>query len=1540
MSSTTTSNIITSFTSGDIVVSLVGDVGGAAAGTYGDNQATPIELEEIDPTTGVVVGYMLLPQTTTVVNGVTEYAISGEYGSSSEGSLELSGDGQSLVIAGYGINATTYNTGGAAVYGNAALAQTTSVPNGQYTPVARVIADISYNGTVDTSTALFNVFNLNNPRSVATLNGSTFYLAGQGNKDVTQGVFVAQDGATSATGIDTSSDTRTAEIINGVLYVSRDSTQAGGASIDSYGNTLPTGATTGTALTGIGPSVALNGSNGNSLNASTGSVNLSPENFFFANSTTLYVADGGIPKEGGTGDGGLQKWSLVNGTWQLDYTLTAGLGLVSNTNAHGSTGLIGLTGKINGDGTVTFYTTNSTVFDLDQTNLYTITDTIANTTATQASAETFTTLLTAADDANGNATLNIRGVAFAPSAPASAPAPLTVASGTTSSGIVVSSGGSLTVQSGGVVSGGTILSAGSAVISGTDSATYIAEGGHETVSGTANADSVYGQQIVLSGGVVSGEAISNNGGIAIFGGATASATTVNSGATLVLSGGGTVNGVTINGGVVFVDTSTDSLAGQVLFTSNGGEIVASAGTTGATVISGFTVGDAIGFTNVGAGGTLTSAVVSGNTKVTVTSGATTDSATFSGTYKTGYFQLTSGNLLTASPAVALNEVIVSSGVTSTGLGITSGLTLVVQQGGVASNTTVSSGGSASIIGADSGTKILSGGTVTVIGTETGATISKGGSAIISGAQISATLSSGGSNTIIGSDTGTTIRAGAKQIVSGTATGDLISGTQQVSAGTALVTSETVFNGGAIDLFLKGAVASAITVDSGGSILISGNATATDIVLSGGSLVLQSSKAVLSGSLTLQGSSTISVTAATSAGFGDFAVISGFTAGDAIDLLATGTGAYLTSQVVSGNTEISVISGTGANNTQNFFFAGTGTQYGLYSATSGIVLSTGAGNLPTPSIVTVASGQSVNGYTVSSGTQFIVSSGGAVSATTVLSGGSAVILGSDTSTTIQAGGTEIVSATATGDAIYGTQSLTVSAASVTSETVYSGGGLELLTAGAQASAITINGGSALLNGNVTLTNAVLSGGTVILSSPKATLSGSLVLEGSGNTIVISALSSTSAGNWGDQAVISGFNATDGINITAMGTGASLTSTTSGGNTEVTVTSGGNSETFTFAGLYTSGYFELVGDPVLTANGTVAGNQVTVSSGVTSTGLTVTSGASLVVNQDGTASSTTVQSGGAAIVGGTIANTNLSNGGLLDLQTSAAAATGTLTLTGSGNVIEQDAAGTGLTATISGFNENQNLDLTFLTTAGTTLTSSTVGGNTSLTVTNGAFSETFTVAGTGGLFTLGTGPTVDITDSIPCFASGTRLLTAAGDVLVEDIQVGDTIITVRDGGPVSRKVVWTGRRAIDISRHPCPKLVNPVRIIAGAIAPGLPERDLRLSPEHAVYLDGVLIPAINLVNGTTIYQEQSTQHVTYHHIELDSHDVLLAEGLPCESYLDTGNRNAFETVTGVMTLHPNFAPATDHGFCAPLIRDGEILKTIRARLTHRATQTRAA
>jgi len=447
--STTTAFGDSFFTTGNLVVSVEGNgVAGAASGPYTDNQAAPLSLFQYHPTgtsSASYVNSLVLPQTSSGANS----AVSGEYGSSSEATLQLSGNGQYLTIVGYGINAATFNANPGAygpTAGNTALAQSGSVQGQGYTPVSRVVALIDANGLVNSSTALYGVFSGNNPRSAYTTNGSTIYVSGQGTSgDNTGGVFVTTRGsssATSITGNDASStssqDTRTVQIYNGQLYVSVDSKS--GATNRDYIGTLGTGTPTSLANSGNGPAMltgygntggtgklTVTAANTNGINTVGSIVNLSPENYFFANASTLYVADSGSPKNtsgnSALGDGGLQKWVNSNpngtGTWTLEYTLYAGLGLVPNTQADNpagddTTGLLGLTGEVVG-GNVELFATNYTIGDLDPTYLYGITDSLGSTTG---AGESFTELAQAPADSN------FKGVSFAPTAPTPEPASL------------------------------------------------------------------------------------------------------------------------------------------------------------------------------------------------------------------------------------------------------------------------------------------------------------------------------------------------------------------------------------------------------------------------------------------------------------------------------------------------------------------------------------------------------------------------------------------------------------------------------------------------------------------------------------------------------------------------------------------------------------------------------------------------------------------------------------------------------------------------------------------------------------------------------------------------------------------------------------------------------------------------------------------------------------------------------------------------------------------------------------------------------------
>jgi hypothetical protein len=184
---------------------------------------------------------------------------------------------------------------------------------------------------------------------------------------------------------------------------------------------------------------------------------------------------------------------------------------------------------------------------------------------------------------------------------------------------------------------------------------------------------------------------------------------------------------------------------------------------------------------------------------------------------------------------------------------------------------------------------------------------------------------------------------------------------------------------------------------------------------------------------------------------------------------------------------------------------------------------------------------------------------------------------------------------------------------------------------------------------------------------------------------------------------------------------------------------------------------------------------------------------------------------------------------------------------------------------------------------------------------------------------------------CFRRGTAILTDRGEMLVEALRVGDRVALAFGG---TAPVTWLGHRCVDCRRHPKPCEVWPVRVAAGAFAPEVPHRDLWLSPDHAVFVDGVLIPVRHLINGASIAQ-QAVAEVTYWHVELPGHAVMIAEGLPAESYLDTGNRAAFANGGAAVLAHPDFALRVwETAACAKLMADGPAVVSVRKRLRRRA------
>jgi len=199
-----------------------------------------------------------------------------------------------------------------------------------------------------------------------------------------------------------------------------------------------------------------------------------------------------------------------------------------------------------------------------------------------------------------------------------------------------------------------------------------------------------------------------------------------------------------------------------------------------------------------------------------------------------------------------------------------------------------------------------------------------------------------------------------------------------------------------------------------------------------------------------------------------------------------------------------------------------------------------------------------------------------------------------------------------------------------------------------------------------------------------------------------------------------------------------------------------------------------------------------------------------------------------------------------------------------------------------------------------------------------------------FTLGPDGTV----TYACYMRGTLIATPEGQKPVEDLQAGDQVLTA-SGGVATVK--WLGYRKLRAARIPTKDAIRafPIRICAGALAPNVPARDLYVSPGHHMYFDGKLAPAMLLVNGKTITQDFSRAVFEYFHVELDRFDILLAEGAPAESYVDTGNRSMFQNADTV-SLSNDFGPISGRPAIEgiEILSSGPALETIRKRLLKRA------
>jgi Hint domain/RTX calcium-binding nonapeptide repeat (4 copies) len=219
----------------------------------------------------------------------------------------------------------------------------------------------------------------------------------------------------------------------------------------------------------------------------------------------------------------------------------------------------------------------------------------------------------------------------------------------------------------------------------------------------------------------------------------------------------------------------------------------------------------------------------------------------------------------------------------------------------------------------------------------------------------------------------------------------------------------------------------------------------------------------------------------------------------------------------------------------------------------------------------------------------------------------------------------------------------------------------------------------------------------------------------------------------------------------------------------------------------------------------------------------------------------------------------------------------------------------------------------------ITTTVSGGSTQILIDSsgdGVADATVTLQGNGlgaaaisAITTDGTGTNI----SLICYHRGTMIRTADGDMPVENMTEGDFVMTLSGK---ARPVRWIGRQSYHRRFLEGKRSLTPVCITAGALGADLPQRDLWLSPLHAILIDNVLVRAQDLVNEISIIQGFTTDLVEFFNIELDSPDVIFAEGVLAESYANHDNRQMFHNCDEYIARFGSEAPVWLHSDGQPV------------------------
>ena len=1034
-----------------------------------------------------------------------------------------------------------------------------------------------------------------------------------------------------------------------------------------------------------------------------------------------------------------------------------------------------------------------------------------------------------------------------------------------------------------------------------------------------------------TGGTAPGDVLSANESV-----------TIAAGTASVSSNGVTDNGViTIASGAAFTDAKSLSGTGTLTIGTGGAATL-----TGSTSLASIT--DAGSLT---LGGTVSGPITIASGAAASVSGSLVDTGSISGT---GALTVGTGTSATLTGGVSVSTITDSGSLVIAGSvasNITAAGTLAVATGtsatlsGTDSVTTLADSGSLTVSGtftdsnAITGTgtfAVATGGSAALTGNTTLASITDAGTLTLGGTDaVAVTIASGGQATIASnfSDSQAITGAGSLTVSTGV-TATLAAGSSVASVADLGTLNLAGAMGGSINMEGNNANTVVDFNTANAAVALTNFGTTDDIILSSGALATpaagtgvvlnyNTTSGVLTVSETNSSGTVIATDAITVAGAaslttGSFVVLEN-SKGINIELAPTAATAYTFSASSTGSFE-------GATN-----YTGGTAPGDVLSANESVTIAAGTASVSTGGVtdngtIAISGGNFVdNGSLTGTGTLTVGSGhsaqlGGNVSLASIQDSGTIVFLGSSLSGTVDMMGNGadsqvIFGGTGTGATLtdFGTNDLIGLANAALTVPVAGTSGIFLSynTASGVLTVETTNSstGSIISTANVTVSGVSgnslstasfvaleQSAGTVIeLASSDPTLifstSGTGSFESPANyengiapsdTLTTGEKVSIAAGT----ASVSNAGVTDNGLIT-IASGAGFIDAGSLSGTGTLAVGAGGSATLTgatsLASITDAGSLTLAGADAA-AISLASGSQVTLSGNFSD---------SAAINGAGTL---TVEAGvTATLVSGSIAS--VLDAGTLDLAGSFG---GSIDMegNGAGTVVEftgtSDVTNNTLNTAITNFGYGDTIVLgtaDFALNSGDTLSETYNSSTGVLTVTdiNSGASLNLNLGLTGGdpaSYLTVSGSTGELTLTL-CFYPGTALATPSGEIKVEDIVAGDLLMTANGAKPVR----WIGQSHIHTG-FADPLRSLPIRIRQGALGGGLPVRDLLISPDHAIAIDGVLVQASALVNGSSIIRDYDVpEQFTYYHVELDSHELLLAEGIEAESFVDNVDRMHF-------------------------------------------------